>query len=1508
LEINNVISRSRWSSQSGQMRSRKLTLELLEERQLLSASWLEYAGDPQHTALSSVASQPLQAIRWQTPVDLQPQYSGNELLIHYGSPLITPSNTVIVPVKTGATSGFEVEALSGVDASLLWTQMTDYILPPSAGWIQSYSPALTPQNRLYFAGAGGTIYYIDNPDSAGPHTPTQIAFYGIGNYTHADFDNSVFIDTPITSDSAGDIFFGFVVTGANPLNLVSGFARIDANGTGTWVSASAATGDPNTQKVTYNCSPALSNDGSTVYVTMNGGVGYLVALDSTTLATKSKVELLDAKSGQPADLPDIGTASPTVGPDGDVYIGVLENPFPSNGDRGWMLHFSGDLSQTKTPGAFGWDDTASIVPASMVPSYQGTSSYLIMTKYNNYSNPGLGGDGQNKVAVLDPNATEVDPRTGATVMNEVLTVVGPTPNPDNPGVDEWCINTAAVDPATKSILVNSEDGKLYRWDMTTNTLIETIKLTAGLGEAYTPTLIGPDGQVYAINNATLFAVGLAHPTFLVTNTNDSGVGSLRQAIIDANANPGPDLIQFNIPGNGVQTIMPTSALPTITDTVTIDGRSEGVFQGTPNYSGPPLIQLDGAIPQPTGGFSQVQFGLVLGAPDCSINGLDINGFGLGLEITSGTSGCDVVGNYIGPDSNGAGSALINDNGILLDTNANNNTIGGTTLADRNIISNDGSLAVEIKGSFNVVEGNYIGTDVTGSIALSDNADISIDIGAIGNTIGGTVPGARNLISGNPFGTAISISGTNNQSSGNVIQGNYIGTNAAGTGAIPNRIGIQIAGADSNIIGGSTAGAGNLISGNLFAGLAIFTSGNVVQGNLIGTDASGKIALGNNGAGVSIGSPSTATGNVIGGTTPGARNIISGNQTGIYISGSPNNTSAAANNIVQGNFIGTDITGTQEIGNSDTGVFIENGNNNTIGGVTSGAGNIISGNGFDGIFLIGVSNGNVFEGNNIGTGITGTEDLGNSRSGIRIQEASNNNTIGGTATGTGNVIAFNKMNGVVLPIDVSNNGFGINDAILGNSIFSNSGLGIDLGNDGVTLNTPGGPHTGPNNFQNFPVLRPYVGVGKVVGTLNSIPNTTFRLEFFANPIWDPSGHGQGKDFLGSQSVTMDSQGNASFAFSFTPISGEPIITATATDPAGNTSEFSEGVDFAPDDFTSRVGQSGQFWAGVSTGSSFSTALWATWNPKVTWVDTVTGDFNGDGRTDIAARDLSTGNWWVGISNGSGFATALWIGWNPKITWVDVQVGDFLGNGKTDIAGRVQQTGQWWVAESTGSSFTNFLWATWNPAATWVDVKVGDFDGDGKADITARYLQGGTWWTSISTGSSFATGVWGSWNPHATWVDVNVGDFNGDGKSDITGRVSDAGTWWTAISTGSSFTTSLWGMWNPAATWVDVKVCDFNGDGKDDIIGRVLQSGQWWVSISSGSNFGNSLWATWNPAANWVDVQIGDFNGDGMADITARALQSGQWWTGLSNGTSFSSSLWATWNPAASWVDVKSGDFA
>jgi hypothetical protein len=476
--------------------------------QAAAPAWAGYAGNAQHTAPAPAPGKKFTGIRWQTPVDLDPQYTGNELFIHYGSPMITAGNTVLVPVKTQAAGSFQLEAHSGKTGATLWTLPTDYVLPTSTDWTPSFPAGLTASNRVYIAAAGGTVLYRDTPNAA-TGSSGRLAFYGLPvfNAHTTQLTNTVMIDTPITADASNNIYFGFVVTGANAAKLQSGIARIAANGAGSWVSATAA-GGSNVSQVAMNCAPAISADGTTLYITVSdGSAGYLLALDSTTLATKASAALNDPSSGQPALISDLSTASPTIGPDGDVYYGVLENPFPDHNDRGWLLHFDATLATLKTPGSFGWDDTVSVVPAAAVPHYKGTSSYLLMTKYNNYIGVNTG-NGENRIAILDPEATQQDEYSSkpVTVMKEVETLLGPTPNPAG-GVYEWCINSAAVDPATKSVFAGSEDGNFYRWNLATNKISQSLPLNTPTPEAYTPSLAGPDGTVYAINNATLYAIG-----------------------------------------------------------------------------------------------------------------------------------------------------------------------------------------------------------------------------------------------------------------------------------------------------------------------------------------------------------------------------------------------------------------------------------------------------------------------------------------------------------------------------------------------------------------------------------------------------------------------------------------------------------------------------------------------------------------------------------------------------------------------------------------------------------------------------------------------------------------------------------------------------------------------------------------------------------------------------------------------------------------------------------------
>jgi hypothetical protein len=426
---------------------------------------------------------------------------------------VTTSNTVVIPVKTGASGGFRVEARNGANGALVWQAATDYVMPPR-NWLPPYNVLLTATGRLYAPGAGGKLLMRTDANAAtGTFTPQ--VFYGAAAYNAnpAAFDGTVFINTPVTADAAGNLFFGFVVTGANPAGLVSGIARVAPDGSGSWVGAASAAGDPTVQKPAMNCAPAISTDGSTVYIAVNRGstgatqTGFLLALDSTTLATRAAVGLNDPNSGTRARISDDGTASPVIGPDGRVFYGVLEATFPTHNARGWLLQFDALLNPVGVPGSFGWDVSPSVIPASMVPSYAGTSTYLLAQKYNNYAGVGTG-DGLNRLAVLDPKASQADPIVpGVQVMREVMTIVGPTLDGVTPtSRREWCINTMAADPQRRSILANNEDGVLYRWDLATNTLSQNVRLNTGLGQAYTPTLVGADGGVYAISNATLYAI------------------------------------------------------------------------------------------------------------------------------------------------------------------------------------------------------------------------------------------------------------------------------------------------------------------------------------------------------------------------------------------------------------------------------------------------------------------------------------------------------------------------------------------------------------------------------------------------------------------------------------------------------------------------------------------------------------------------------------------------------------------------------------------------------------------------------------------------------------------------------------------------------------------------------------------------------------------------------------------------------------------------------------------
>lgn len=630
-------------------------------------------------------------------------------------------------------------------------------------------------------------------------------------------------------------------------------------------------------------------------------------------------------------------------------------------------------------------------------------------------------------------------------------------------------------------------------------------------------------------------------SFVVTNANNHGSGSLREAIINANATPGTDTIVFNIPGPGVKTVNLLNALPDITERVVIDATTQ------PGYAGTPLIELNGV------GIDNAS-GLVIKAGGSTVRGLAIGRF---REAGISLNGCDnnvIQSNYIGVAADGT-TARGNSTGISL-INSSNNVIGGTAAAARNIISGNSSSGIQLPfggtGSGNVVQGNFIGTNAAGTAALPNSTGVWIPTSQLtNNLIGGTAAGAGNLISGNQNG--IIINGNNT-----TIQGNLIGTDVTGTNKIPNNIaGIQ-AFATNILIGGLTPGARNVISGNQGEGVNIRGAGSKVQGNFIGTDITGTLALGNSSNGLSAGDDV-----LIGGTAPEARNVISGN--GGFGNGNVAlgaNFSSGPGVTVQGNYIGTDASGTRALGgaNPNPGIRILS-SNNKVGGTVAGVRNVISGNSIGiqvGVFSSGVV-GNIIQGNFIGLNAAGTGPVPNTQQGIAISDVANN-IIGGIESEAGNKIAFNGGPGITLT-------GGAGNAIRGNSIFSNNGLGIDLlvgGVTGVTPNDANDSDTGANNLQNFPLITSVMSSASsttIQGSLKSIPLTTFQIDFYSNSAVDPSGNGEGAQYFNSTSITTNANGDATINVTF-PVALPParVITSTATDPNGNTSEFS-AVDSA-----------------------------------------------------------------------------------------------------------------------------------------------------------------------------------------------------------------------------------------------------------------------------------------------------------------------------------------------------------
>ncbi|MFL5796430.1 MAG: NosD domain-containing protein [Actinomycetota bacterium] len=645
-------------------------------------------------------------------------------------------------------------------------------------------------------------------------------------------------------------------------------------------------------------------------------------------------------------------------------------------------------------------------------------------------------------------------------------------------------------------------------------------------------------------------------TFTVNSTMDDtdadgcepspGDCTLREAIEAANATTAKDTIDFDL-GSGVPTILvgatTASALPEITKPVIIDGSSGGATR----------VELDGT------NADSLASGLAVSGGHSLVSDMVINDFGQSGIHVFGHGGTRIIGCRIGTDPSGT-TAEPNEFGIFISGFAlggptegtGDDVVGGTTQSERNLISGNTADGISIAiSNGNLIQGNRIGTNAAGTADLPNGGDGILLQDGSSNVIGGTTPGARNLISGNTEnGIEISDFAEGTSTSGNVVQGNLIGTNASGMGVVPNgEDGVHF---DSypvnNLVGGTTAAARNVISGNTDDGVGMdlkqFDHHQVIQGNFIGTDITGMGALPNtNGVHINGGRKNLITGNV-----------ISGNfSRGITIENTFGSPESARGNVIRGNLIGTNAAGTGAMENT-VGIGIDGQPDTLIGGTVPAARNVVSGNTIG--IQVGNATGTVIQGNLVGTNAAGASGIPNLEVGISLT-GSSQTLVGGTVVGARNVVAFNA--GLVSGTDGVVIDGGTGNSLLGNSISANGGLGIDLDDDGVTPNDAGDVDFGTNDLQNFPAVtsaRSNGSVTHVKGAVSGRRSTKLVVEFFSNPSCDPSSHGEGRRFLGRRTLPTGPSGTGGFDIVFSV--GTTVghrITATETNTGGSTSEFS-----------------------------------------------------------------------------------------------------------------------------------------------------------------------------------------------------------------------------------------------------------------------------------------------------------------------------------------------------------------
>ncbi len=914
--------------------------------------------------------------------------------------------------------------------------------------------------------------------------------------------------------------------------------------------------------------------------------------------------------------------------------------------------------------------------------------------------------------------------------------------------------------------------------------------------------------------------------FSVTSIADAGSGSLRAAIQAANANAGADEIHFEIPGDGPHRITLDSALPTITDTLTINGYTQPGASPNTQFIGSNAnlrIILDGS--KPLTGID----GLNFETDGNVVRGLTIGGFqGTAIRFGAQSSGNLVQGNFIGVTVDGQ-SSFLNFQGVhrpnLVGVQAlgSQNTIGGTAPADRNLIS----------GS---VGGRFIGV-------------------LLGDQTFPTGPG-QNLILGNDFG--VNAEGT---------KALFPGSNGGPAIGIHN---------DGNTIGGTALAARNVIAGHN-RGIQIRSSENLIQGNNIGTDREGQILLGNSVAGIEIDSTSmiqTPMNNTIGGTAPGAGNVIAGSgNAGIRIA--PRPSDVITGTVIQGNFIGTDRAGVLNLGNARA-ISIADSTDSQIGGLEPGAGNLIA----------------------------HTEQF-SLASAIQV---------------TGNISTGNR--------------------ILSNRFIDIPGIPIDLGADGPTLNDDGDADEGPNQFQNYPVIdfaQADTGGTVIRGNLRSRPNTEFTVQIFAGSVNDVVVPGDIQEVLQTLIISTDGGGQAPFEVVLPRSLANTLpLYATATDPDGNTSEISpgflvEGLDVTPltvlqvgpvvpsprrdpltsvdvvfsseinastfnvDDLrltfnsnlmplnhlvqveqvegaTYRVSnlnpfttKSGRYVLTVDASGIFNLAgnpgegTGSTSFEVRVQAPTESGKYEGDRRTNLGVFGFDSAKGFARFQIARRSAPDLD---QPFGGPFDLPLsGDYDGDGITDIGTFGFSPDEGFARFAIISSSTDQALSI--PFGGPFDLPVaGDYDGDGITDLAVFGFSPDDGFARFaivfsSTGQALSI-------PFGGPFDLPVaGDYDGDGKTDLVvfGFSPDEGFARFAIvysSTDQALSIPFGGPF-------DLPVCgDFDGDGKTDLVVYGFSPDEGFARfaiISSSTDQAASL-----PFGGPFDVPLaGDYDGDGKTDL-------------------------------------------